>query len=249
MIKGRPQRPPVYGGYRSIAVATMGFLLFSISLVFLVTTDIETMPVWTIPIGTVWMMLLYTGLFITVHDSMHGSISMDRRWLNDAIGTLSIFFYALFSYKKLKEKHFRHHKFPGTERDPDFHDGKHRGFIRWYLKFMRLYLSPFQLIGIAIIFNFLVFIVGLDWRNLILFWALPSLGSTVQLFYFGTYLPHREPEDGYTNKHHARSSNFPFAISLLTCYHFGYHLEHHLYPYVQWWRLPFVREKLRNRHN
>ncbi|MFA9473554.1 MAG: fatty acid desaturase [Filomicrobium sp.] len=27
-------------------------------------------------------------------------------------------------------------------------------------------------------------------------------------------------------------------MSLLTCFHFGYHHEHHLQPDVPWWRLP-----------
>ena len=29
--------------------------------------------------------------------------------------------------------------------------------------------------------------------------------------------------------------------SLVTCYHFGYHHEHHLYPAVPSWRLPAAR--------
>jgi hypothetical protein len=41
--------------------------------------------------------------------------------------------------------------------------------------------------------------------------------------------------------HNARSSSMPIWLSLLTCYHFGYHWEHHEYPYVPWcacgWRL------------
>jgi beta-carotene ketolase (CrtW type) len=112
---------------------------------------------------------------------------------------------------------------------------------------MRNYLSPLQLLGIAVVFNFLIFIVRVPFLNMILFWAIPSLGSTFQLFHFGTYLPHREPPGGYTNKHHARSNDYPFVVSLLTCYHFGYHLEHHMYPYVQWWRLPSVRRRLLKR--
>ena len=28
----------------------------------------------------------------------------------------------------------------------------------------------------------------------------------------------------------------PVWLSFLTCYHFGYHLEHHRYPWVLWWR-------------
>jgi beta-carotene ketolase (CrtW type) len=99
---------------------------------------------------------------------------------------------------------------------------------------MKLYIDPLQVMGMATVFNILVFLVGLDLVNLVLFWIIPSLGSTLQLFYFGTYLPHREPKGGYTNKHHARSSDLPFMLSLLTCFHFGYHMEHHMYPYVHW---------------
>jgi len=74
--------------------------------------------------------------------------------------------------------------------------------------------------------------------NLLLFWVAPALLSTFQLFYFGTYLPHRLPAAGYDNMHRAVSSNYPVWLSLLTCFHFGYHLEHHVQPVVPWWRLP-----------
>lgn len=238
---GLPYR---HKGYQSLIIALNGIVMFTISMVFLITLDLKTIPVWIIPLGTIWMTLLYTGLFITVHDSMHGSILPNKIWLNNLIGALSIFFYAMFSYSKLKKKHFQHHKNPATSLDPDYHDGRRKGFFFWYFRFMRNYLSFLQLLGVAVVFNFLIFIVKLSFMNMILFWAIPSLGSTLQLFYFGTYLPHREPRSGYTNKHHAISSNFPYAISLLTCYHFGYHLEHHMYPYVQWWRLPSVRRRL-----
>lgn len=222
-------------------IAILGVLIFSLSLCLLITLDLRTVPLWMVPLGALWQMFLYTGLFITVHDSMHGSLVPRRRFLNDLIGIVSIFFYALFSYSKLKKKHFQHHKHPGTVMDPDYHDGRHDGFFPWYLRFLRLYVNPLQVLGMAVVFNILVFLVGLNWVNLVLFWIIPSLGSTLQLFYFGTYLPHREPKGGYTNKYHARSSDLPFMLSLLTCFHFGYHLEHHMYPYVQWWRLPWVR--------
>jgi len=240
-------KPLIFKGKRSPAIAIIGFFIFSISLVLLITLDLDAIPMWVIPLGTVWMTLMFTGLFITVHDSMHGAILPGNQKVNQTIGAVSIFFYALFSYRKLKEKHMEHHRYPGTSKDPDYHDGKHRGLIRWYLRFMGLYISPYQVIGMAVVFNLLVFLAGLKWSNLILFWIIPSLGSTLQLFYFGTYLPHLEPDGGYTNEHHARSSNFPYVISLLTCYHFGYHLEHHMYPYVQWWRLPRVRKRILTR--
>jgi beta-carotene ketolase (CrtW type) len=74
--------------------------------------------------------------------------------------------------------------------------------------------------------------------NILLFWVLPILLSSLQLFFFGTYLPHRQPSAGYTNRHHARSNYFPEWLSFLTCYHFGYHWEHHEYPDLPWFELP-----------
>jgi len=50
---------------------------------------------------------------------------------------------------------------------------------------------------------------------------------------------------GDDDPHHALSSNFPPWLSLLTCYHFGYHREHHEAPGVPWWRLPELRWKNR----
>ena len=30
-------------------------------------------------------------------------------------------------------------------------------------------------------------------------------------------------------------------VSFVSCYHFGYHWEHHVAPHVPWWRLPEAR--------
>jgi beta-carotene ketolase (CrtW type) len=67
----------------------------------------------------------------------------------------------------------------------------------------------------------------------------PALLSTLQLFVFGTWLPHRPHADApFADRHRARSQRWPTWLSLLTCYHFGYHWEHHAHPHVPWWRLP-----------
>jgi beta-carotene ketolase (CrtW type) len=76
----------------------------------------------------------------------------------------------------------------------------------------------------------------------LVFWALPALLSSVQLFYFGTYRPHRVDEVPFSDQHRARSNDFSPLMSLLTCFHFGYHHEHHDTPWVPWWRLPARRQ-------
>ena len=73
-----------------------------------------------------------------------------------------------------------------------------------------------------------------------LFWAAPAVLSAVQLFYFGTYLPHRREAQDFADQHRTRTNEFPAIISLLTCFHFGYHHEHHSHPSAPWWRLPDI---------
>jgi beta-carotene ketolase (CrtW type) len=76
--------------------------------------------------------------------------------------------------------------------------------------------------------------------NLILFWIVPMMGSSLQLFTFGIFLLYRKTEDDYRNSHSARSIGLPVVSSFLACYHFGYHWEHHQFPYIPWYQLPKV---------
>jgi beta-carotene ketolase (CrtW type) len=73
-------------------------------------------------------------------------------------------------------------------------------------------------------------------ENLILFWELPAVLSTLQLFYFGTYLPHRGVHDK-GNIHQSRSQAKNHIWAFISCYFFGYHYEHHAYPHMPWWKL------------
>ncbi len=86
-----------------------------------------------------------------------------------------------------------------------------------------------------------ILVLGAPVQNVLLFWALPAVLSSLQLFIFGTYLPHVPDDPAFNDRHNARSNDYPAWLSLLTCFHFGYHHEHHLYPGVPWWRLPKAR--------
>ena len=173
-------------------------------------------------------MHLYTGLFITAHDAMHGTVSSSVT-INRAVGQLCTALYAAFSFGKLYEKHHKHHRHVHSELDPDYHEGS---FVRWYVSFMREYMSVVQLVIMSIVFNVLA--TWFPQKNLLMFWVLPSLLSTLQLFYFGTWLPHHGEHD---NRHHSRSLKKNHFLGFITCYFFGYHYEHHEAPGVPWWQL------------
>jgi beta-carotene/zeaxanthin 4-ketolase len=184
---------------------------------------------------------LYVGLFIVAHDCMHGSLAPSVPWLNRPIGQLALFIYAGFHFDALAHKHVEHHRHAGTGDDPDFDERPPHGFWQWYAKFFSEYFSLRELFIIAAAVAVYVVVLGATYPNIIVFWALPALLSSLQLFYFGTYLPHRPGPDTFSDWHRTRSSEFNWLLSLLTCFHFGYHHAHHLNPGVPWWGLPKAR--------
>ena len=187
---------------------------------------------------------LSVGLFIIAHDAMHGSLAPGRPAINLFWGRLSLLLYAGFWMDRLRPKHFDHHAHVGTEQDPDFSADHPTRFWPWYRQFMLRYFGVREFLMLSVIVWSYVLLLGAPIANLLIFWAVPALLSSVQLFYFGTYLPHRHEDAPFADKHNARSNEFPVWLSLLTCFHFGYHREHHLSPGTPWWRLPAKRRQL-----
>lgn len=224
-----------------IAIAVMGIWASSLIILFLV--DISQLSRWQLLPFVAWQTFLYTGLFITAHDAMHGVVFPDNPKINHLIGKTCLFFYGLLPYNDLLKNHHRHHQYPATEKDPDFHDGKHTSFLRWYGHFMKGYWNWAPIIILMIVYNLIYRILGISEKNLTYFWVFPSVLSSLQLFYFGTFLPHSMPLSGYKNPHRAQTISRPTWLSFITCYHFGYHEEHHNYPNVPWWQLPSVHKQ------
>jgi beta-carotene ketolase (CrtW type) len=188
---------------------------------------------------------LNVGLFIVAHDCMHGSLAPGRPKLNKWVGRLMLRLYAGFSFDRLVGKHFDHHRHAGTAGDPDFSEKHPSAFWPWYSEFLRQYFGVRELAVLTVLVAVYVLVLGAPYANLLLFWALPAILSSLQLFLFGTYLPHRKEEREFADRHRARSNDFSWLASLLSCFHFGYHHEHHLAPHVPWWRLPAQRARLR----
>lgn len=181
----------------------------------------------------------YTGLFITSHDAMHGSISKNKT-VNRYIGTVGASLFAGLSYKKLLKNHFAHHHHPGDEHDPDFSETSQNFFIWWFV-FLKRYLSIIQLVIMAVMFNLLK--IWFDEFSIWFFWVLPAILSTFQLFYFGTFLPHRRPHADKMKPHNARTQKANHLWAMLSCYFFGYHYEHHENPHIPWWKLYKTKNK------
>jgi len=184
---------------------------------------------------------LSVGLYIVAHDAMHGSLCPGERGLNRRVGALALWLYAGFSFDKLLPMHHAHHRAPGMPEDPDFAPMSPDRALPWYLGFMRTYVGRREvLIMLARVGVYML--AGAPLQNIVLFFALPGLLSSLQLFWFGTFLPHRHVSDAeFVDSHRSRSNAYGTLLSLMTCFHFGYHHEHHRFPAAPWWRLPAIR--------
>ena len=176
---------------------------------------------------------LFTGLFITAHDSMHGTISANRK-LNNVIGFSATLLFAGMWYPMLIKKHKMHHVNPGTALDPDYYTGKQNFFI-WWFSFMKSYVTIWQILIMAGLFNLgLLFFSEIQ---LIVLWIIPSILATFQLFYFGTFLPHQLPHTTEMGIYKSRTLKKNHLWAMLSCYFFGFHYEHHASPQTPWWKL------------
>lgn len=179
---------------------------------------------------------LNTGLFIIAHDSMHNTLSPEWPRLNKAVGTMALFLYAGLNYSSCKHKHLLHHSSPETPEDPDYRLETEAGFLSWFFRFLRSYVNRRSLFWLTSSWALTYALSGYSIENVIAFSVIPLIISSVQLFTFGIWLPHRPALESDSTT--PRSSNFPPLLSLITCYNFGYHREHHENPFIPWYQLP-----------
>ena len=201
-------------------------------------------------VNLLWLLLncwLFTGLFITAHDCMHNSVVPNQTKTNRVIGQLALYLYAGLQYDILLKGHTLHHRNTATDTDPDYlsqgSSPKLIAAFKWYLSFLRSYLTWHPFIWMSIWFTVFDRVLNVPVESMLWCWITPQVLSTIQLFYFGTYLPHRGEFEIDTFP--ARSNDYPHWLSMLTCFHFGYHAEHHKFPQVPWWYLPTVRTQMR----
>lgn len=189
--------------------------------VFFIDKSLKTHALFLTSLILTW---LYTGIFISVHDCIHNDYTIH--------GIIMSHYYSFIDYKILRENHFKHHTYSGTQLDPDFSEEK---MINWFFSFMKKYSTIKQFVLLGIKYN--LYLYFFPKINVFFLTILPPILSALQLFYFGIYIPHNK-NNVYEDKNNAYTDyNKSRLFHLLTCFNFGYHHEHHLYPKIQWWYL------------
>lgn len=227
----------------SIAFALIGS--WCLSLVLLLLFGAFLPPVaWLLAV--LLRTLLQTGLFIVGHDAMHRSVAPASERLNDRLGRVALALYACLPYTLCRRNHLLHHRSPGGSRDPDFHAPHQPGVVGWFVRFLGGYLSLTSLTVLVSLWGGAALAAGAlhghGLQVVFSFCTLPLALSALQLFLFGTYLPHRGR--AMASPHGAITLAWPEPLSLLACYHFGYHVEHHSHPSLPWFELPACHRRL-----
>ncbi|CAK6697352.1 MULTISPECIES: fatty acid desaturase [unclassified Synechococcus] len=228
-------------------------LAWLISLASLVIVDPSRLPWQLVLLAVLGRTFLQTGLFIVGHDAMHGTLWPERKRWNHRIGALALQLYAALPYRACRRNHHRHHRAPVSALDPDGPPHPGSGVVSWYIRFMAGYLSWLQmmrLLGGWLLLALVAQVLSVALvntgagssavsaiSNVLLFYSLPLLLSSLQMFAFGTYLPHRQQRHSQ-GLGAIESLNLSAPLSLLACYHFGYHREHHQWPDLAWFQLP-----------
>jgi beta-carotene/zeaxanthin 4-ketolase len=201
---------------------------------------------WAVPIIFALQCWLSVGMFIVAHDAMHGSLAPGQHRLNSLVGAIVLFLYAGFGWTKMRDAHLLHHKHVGTAGDPDFNADNPTEFWPWYRLFLKRYFGWQSMAYVWSVVLTYYFLLDVPPENIALLYGFPAITSSLQLFYFGTYRPHRHEAINFPDHHNSRTNDYGTLASLFSCFHFGYHHEHHLSPGVPWWALPARHKKYLN---
>ncbi len=240
-----PPLKPSPGAQRAIGLALTAGILGSWLFIHIFGLFVFELTWTTLPLALLMGLAqcwLSVGLFIVSHDAMHGSLVPGSKRLNGFIGGTLLFLYAGFGWRKMRDAHYDHHAHAGSERDPDFDADAPHDARRWYTSFLKRYFGWRSVLFVSTVVTVYWLVFGVPMAQIVLLYGAPAIASSMQLFYFGTFRPHRHAHDSFIDRHNARTDGFPGWLSLLTCFHFGYHLEHHRRPDLPWWALPAARK-------
>lgn len=239
---------------------TVFLFLLACSLFFL-STCLTIQEKFPTVLGLALNAIAQFMLFTVLHDSSHRSLSQTQ-FFNDTLGLISGFVISpIAGIKLFRFIHMQHHRFTneGGINDPDEWCGKGK---KWTLPFRWITLDAHYLIWYipkwrsrpkkekqelisslflaCILISCLMMNGYLIWT--LLLWLIPGRIAITWLALAFDFLPHY-PHDVKASENEYRATSIkPYAAKIMTpiflCQ--NYHLIHHLYPRLPFYRYPWV---------
>ncbi|MEN0060655.1 MAG: fatty acid desaturase [Myxococcota bacterium] len=203
-----------------------------------------------LPLAAGAMVVLSFVAFTPMHDSAHRAVGR-APWLNGLIGRVCATI-LLVPYGAFRHIHLTHHRYTNDpERDPDLYSGTGASWqlpFRWmtqdlyyYVRYVQagrpaaeLLEAAFTVVGLIALVTTLGLSFG--WTPVLLGWVLPTRLAVTFLAFAFDYLPHHPhavpaAEDPYQA---TRVIDRPWLTPVLLFQ--NYHLIHHLYPAIPFYR-------------
>lgn len=219
----------------------------------------EMLPMWAS--GFIAALSAFAA-FTAMHDASHKSVAK-RRWVSEVVGRLASLL-LVAPFPAFRYVHLEHHKHTNDPvRDPDHWSGRGPAWLlplRWLTQDLHYYVLYFRvrnsrprrerletLLTFGALYGSAIALVATGYgMEVLLLWLLPARAAIVLLAVAFDYLPHRPhtvlaKDDRYRATH---ILDIPWLTPLFLCQ--NYHLVHHLYPGVPFYRYPRVYRERRD---
>lgn len=216
------------------------------------------LPLWA---GSVLITVAAFAAFTPMHDAAHRSVGRSRL-LNEGVGRIaSLVLFAPFA--AFRWVHLEHHKHTNdAERDPDHYSGLGPWWmlpVRWLTQDLHYYVCyaaarrrrPWAeqvdvALSFAALYGLVVAAIATGYGvEVVALWLVPSRLAIALLAFSFDYLPHR-PHDVTSRQDRYRATSLFTDRWLIPLFLYqSYHLIHHLYPGVPFYRYGRVYEEQR----
>ena len=250
LFKSLTQKPTI--AWPTIVLFIAAFTIFGLSTFAYITESLSLF--WAITLNSI---ASYVA-FMPVHDASHNTVSTNRQ-LNEWVGRISI---TLLSpvpfFRTFRYIHMQHHRFTNDEtKDPDIYAGTGPAWLlpfKWAtldINYFRFYLNPEVFkqrpkserteFFVALAFGVTVFTAAIlaGWLEYyLLLFIIPARISMTFIALSFDFLPHYPHQAQAVDQPFQATSNrvgFEWLLTPILLSQ-NYHLVHHLYPTVPFYR-------------
>jgi fatty acid desaturase len=219
-------------------------------------------------VTVMWIGARQHALLILMHEAAHGRLLPWRR-ANDGVGAAALAWPVFLCLATYRRTHLAHHRHLRTDADPDFVYQRQKWFFMFprtrgelarrllatvsglatleTLRVMRglnqrgaTTTVPWPRVAFYAATAVLLTALG-GWRLLAIYWLVPIVTWLRTITYVRAVAEHHGLDDAHPSR-----TTLPTRLEALFVApkHVGYHLDHHLYPSVPFYRLPALHRAL-----
>ena len=204
-------------------------------------------------LGCLINIVAYYGMFTPAHDSMHKAVS-SQGWINSWVLYQGSFTYLPFSSGKLLGlMHMQHHRFTNDTLDPDHDLVKHwhNALFLWFFwdfRYLYVYLKnqnhypeasvTRSIVELVVGFSIIGVLAWFFPLETLFLWFIPSrimVWLICLVFMYLPHVPHTYKDKDAPYQATLIREGWEWLITPLMMYQ-NYHLAHHLYPTVPFYR-------------